>query len=191
MVRRKIFKIAQLADLSEADTLANSVIVAYPVSRVDKEVFKKVVYALNNKLAMKVLYKSPYENEPPSRYHVFSPWFIYFKYRAWYVWGKSDQYAKSSSFRISRMKLVELLSNGQYVNPPGDISMEETVYSENPFSRKKFKFILRIREPFASSVKDVKIGFPINKYFPKMMVPYCFLLRRLIWKRSLVGFYLR
>jgi len=147
-----------------ADTLSEAIIVANPVSKVDGSIFKKVVDAIYAKKVIKTQYRSPYElPEPQERVHHISPWFLYFKHKAWYVWGKSDQYDKSGSFRISRFRYAQIRDDMKYEEPPENIRIEDLIHSENPFCDDAYNLKLKIKEPFATSVKDMLNLYPQQK----------------------------
>ncbi|MGC9490302.1 MAG: helix-turn-helix transcriptional regulator [Thermovirgaceae bacterium] len=160
ILQTKLKKILPSQSRPKGESLAKATILAYPMSKMDKDVFKKVVEAIHSEKVLKLQYRSPYEERPVDRVHRLSPWFIYFKHRAWYVWGKSDQYEKSGSFRISRFRYAEILQGAVYEKPEEGVSLESFVHCEDPFCTKTYTLKLIIHEPFATSVKEVDDWYP-------------------------------
>ena len=156
----KLKRIMPEKSRTQAGTLSEAVILANPVSKIDESVFKKVVDAIHERKVVKTQYRSPYEDPPQDRLHYISPWFIYFKHKAWYVWGKSNQYDESSSFRISRFRYAEIVEDYSYEEPPKGLRLEDLVYAENPFCSQTYELKLKIKEPFATSVKDILNLYP-------------------------------
>jgi len=144
----------------QARTLSDAIILANPVSKMDVSIFKKIIDAIHERKVIKTQYRSPYEESPQDRIHYISPWFIYFKHKAWYVWGKSDQYDESSSFRISRFRYAEIVKYYPYESPPEGLRLEDLVHAENPFCSKTYDLQLKIKEPFATSVRDILNLYP-------------------------------
>ena len=158
-LRNKISNLVPERAKPKGETLARSSTVALPVSGMDAHVFRQVVNAMHNRQCLKIQYRSPYGRNPSARRHLVSPWFIYFRYRAWYLWGKSDLYPQSCAFRISRILLAEPATEG-FQEPPAGMTLEDVVHNGECPGERVYKVKLRIHEPFASSVVDVQDWYP-------------------------------
>ena len=164
-LRNKIKNIIPERSRPKGETLAISSTVNLPVSRMDPHVFRMIVNSIHEQKVLKVQYRSPYGKERKTRVHFISPWFIYFRYRAWYLWGKSNNYSEAGPFRISRIVIAEPVEV-PFEEKPEELDIGDFAFNDNPLRQDPVKVELKIYEPFASSVKDVPSWYPCQKVWP-------------------------
>ncbi len=89
---------------SQARKLAQSTVVALPVSSLDPGIFSRILSALGRKCTLSARYTSPYDSPPVTKHYHLSPWGVYFAGHAWYLWAWSHTSTPEGerAFRISR-----------------------------------------------------------------------------------------
>lgn len=100
-----------------AELLARSSVVSLPVSAMDPEHFEVLLGALHRRHAVETQYVSPYSPKVTARGYRLSPWGVYFRAHAWYLWAWSHDAEEERVFRVSRFRKVGL-SSAPYVEPP-------------------------------------------------------------------------
>ena len=146
--------------MEKADRLSDAVALSIPVSDLDEgqEVFQKVVRAIDEK---KVLHIREYEDMKGVKApRLVSPYALYFKYHAWYLLGASPTITDQTPagipapFRLSRMNLVEVLEDGDFIDCPySSEALQENIaldfHPSNP--DKNYHIKLRITDSFAKA----------------------------------------
>ncbi len=107
-----------------AEHLARSAVVSLPVSAMDPGHFDAILEALHRHRVLEARYASPYGHPVEERSYVLSPWGVYFRAHAWYLWAWSHGAEEERTFRISRFRRVEP-SPLPYVTPPEDSGVED------------------------------------------------------------------
>jgi len=102
-----------------AEHLARSAVVSLPVSTMDPGHFDAILEAMRRRRVLEARYASPYSHPVEERSYVLSPWGVYFRAHAWYLWAWSHGAEEERTFRVSRFRKVEP-SSTPYVPPPED-----------------------------------------------------------------------
>lgn len=102
-----------------AEMLARSSVVSLPVSTMNPEHFEVILGAIHRRRVLETRYVSPYNPTPTERRHLLSPWGVYFRAHAWYLWAWSHEAGEERIFRISRFRRVALASEA-YVEAPAE-----------------------------------------------------------------------
>ena len=140
---------------SEGKEIGRCVTVSLPVAKMDNELFSSLIEAAYNQKAIKILYKSPY-NDKPAQCHILSPWKFYFQEHAWYMLAWNHRFQKEGVWRVSRIMKMEKTTD-EYSVCPSDFNYEKITasawfgYSQDL----KYKVELRVRPPLAASIKEV------------------------------------
>jgi predicted DNA-binding transcriptional regulator YafY len=89
---------------SQARQLAQSAVMALPVSTLNSEIFAHILHAMGRKRTIDAWYTKPYDLHPKPEHYRLSPWGVYFVGHAWYLWAWSHTSTPEGerSFRISR-----------------------------------------------------------------------------------------
>lgn len=157
-VWKQLAKLVKPEQARTGESLAGAVAVAVPVSSERcrgftgmKDAFPKVVRALEERRMLRFRYRSPYVGMEKTLDLRVSPWGVYFKHHAWYLWGKAVEFDGPGPFRLSRMQAVEVLDASAEAPALGarleDIALRDFDPKEAPGTRYAVK--LRIRHPFA------------------------------------------
>lgn len=103
-----------------------SVALATPVSTCDSTVFPRLHMAIRAKSCVRIRYVSPYRVPSEEREYTLSPWGMYFREHSWYLWtGRSDKpTGQGFTFRLSRLRSVELCPELPYAEPPQGATLE-------------------------------------------------------------------
>ena len=103
-----------------------SVSLTTPVSPCDPVVFPRLHLAIRTKTCARIRYTSPYRTPPEEREYTLSPWGMYFREHSWYLWtGRADKpAAQGFTFRLARIKSVELCPELTYADQPQGWSLE-------------------------------------------------------------------
>ena len=107
----------------KGEKLALSSVVALPVSSMDPAVFETLVNAVNDRKTVRLRYCSPY-GDCETREHVVSPWGMYFRAHAWYLWSWSCEKEHPMTLRIGRISSIVAFGTPPYVEPPKDQNVE-------------------------------------------------------------------
>jgi len=147
----------------KGDMFARATTVAFPVSRTSKDAFQKVVDAIFEKRVLKISQYKTYGGDEMS-FHI-SPWFIYFKYHSWYLWGKAEEFDRSGPFRISRMRLICPAPSKTYVSPPENIDMKDYIYRDGKPGAQETSYSVRLRihPPFAVPAME-------TEWYPRQVI---------------------
>ncbi|HOO64860.1 MAG TPA: WYL domain-containing protein [Synergistaceae bacterium] len=144
---------------SQARKLAQSAVMALPVSSLDPEIFSRILSALGHKRTIEARYTKPYTHHPkPERYHL-SPWGVYFAGHAWYLWAWSHTSTPEGerAFRISRFDSVGVTDEGAREIPEG---RNLTTYAEGAWyafsGGKRRKVLLKVYPPMSRVVAETK-----------------------------------
>jgi predicted DNA-binding transcriptional regulator YafY len=149
--------------MEQGERLGQMISFDIPVSKMDAghKVFQKVVRAIDEKKALKVLsYEHRDGTQAPC---TISPYALYLKYHAWYLMGTESPSEGESSppkvFRLNRMRSVEVLENGGHIECPftPEELRENIELDYDPDSRgKDYHVKLRITGRFARAVMETK-----------------------------------
>ncbi len=100
----------------EGEKLAESTVVALPVSRMDPMVFETILNAISDRRNVRFQYESPYSGEG-SKPRCVSPWGVFFLAHAWYFWGVAGEGEEPRTYRVSRIRSVFAFEDGGYIPP--------------------------------------------------------------------------
>jgi len=94
------------AGLSDhGERLGRSAVVALPVSPMDPKTFETCLNAIRQSKAIRIRYRSPYGDGSVKSYEL-SPWGVFFRAHAWYLWAGWPEAGEARTFRISRIQQV-------------------------------------------------------------------------------------
>ncbi|HOI81223.1 MAG TPA: WYL domain-containing protein [Synergistales bacterium] len=139
----------------QGEKLAESTVVALPVSRMDPMVFETVINAVSDRRRIHFQYESPYSVEGRKQRRI-SPWGVFFLAHAWYVWGSHSERDEPRTYRISRISSVFALDDGQYSPPPEGQDTRSFASSAwyGCSGGARHKVAVRVRAPLASVVEE-------------------------------------
>ena len=143
-------------NLSEqGEALGRCAVVALPVSAMDPHVFEELLRAVRERKNVRIVYLSPW-GDGAEREHELAPWGVFFRAHAWYLWGGSPRFSTFSTYRISRIRAVELLQEPWSVEPPEGACLAQ--YAASAWyglpGEAKHTVRLRIDPPLASVVAE-------------------------------------
>jgi predicted DNA-binding transcriptional regulator YafY len=87
------------------ERLGKAAVVALPVSPMDPKVFETCLNAIRKGNAIRIRYRSPY-GDGAVRHYELSPWGVFFRAHAWYLWAGSPSCGEARTFRISRIAQI-------------------------------------------------------------------------------------
>jgi len=87
------------------ERLGKAAVVALPVSPMDPKVFETCINAIRESKAIRIRYRSPYGDGAVKSYEL-SPWGVFFRAHAWYLWAGNPSCGEARTFRISRIAQV-------------------------------------------------------------------------------------
>jgi len=135
--------------------LAGSAVVALPVSRMDPGVFETLIGAISNRRTVRFRYRSPYSGGK-AKDHDVSPWGVFFRAHAWYLWGFSSRRRKPVTFRVSRIARVSAFDITGYI-PPGE-EQDVVSYAASAWyacsGEGLYDIRIRVRQPLGSVVEE-------------------------------------
>ncbi len=106
------------AGLSDhGERLGQSAVVALPVSPLDPKVFETCLNAIRQSKTIRIRYRSPYRDGSYKDYEL-SPWGVFFRAHAWYLWAGSPQCGEARTFRVSRIARVVMEERPLDMPPP-------------------------------------------------------------------------
>jgi predicted DNA-binding transcriptional regulator YafY len=106
------------AGLSDhGERLGQSAVVALPVSPMDPKVFETCLNAIRQSKAIRIRYRSPYGDGSVKPYEL-SPWGVFFRAHAWYLWAGHPISGETRTFRISRISQVVMEEREMDMTPP-------------------------------------------------------------------------
>ena len=103
----------------EASRLARGVVVSLPVSSLDPRIFQILLEAVERRQIVRGHYVSPYGAQPVAKDVVLSPWGVFFRAHAWYLWAWSHSSEGERTYRISRFSTL-LVTEKPAMEPPED-----------------------------------------------------------------------
>jgi predicted DNA-binding transcriptional regulator YafY len=147
--------------MERGERLSRSISIAAPVSNVNAnpKIFQDVVQAIDDKKVLKV---SQYEERDGKKSsYTISPNALFFKYHAWYLVGISPEKNEASPavFRLNRMKIVEPLPNGDFIESPySPEELRENIELDFDPDKpnKEYLIKLRITGSFAKPVMETE-----------------------------------
>jgi predicted DNA-binding transcriptional regulator YafY len=106
---------------SQAQKLAQSAVMALPISTLDPDKFSKILQALGRKRTVEAWYTKPNAPEPKEEHYHLSPWGVYFRAHAWYLWAWSHTSTPEGerTFRISRFNQISMTNETARKIPEG------------------------------------------------------------------------
>ena len=135
-----------------------SIALAHPVSPCETSVFPRLHMAIRTKSCVRIRYVSPYRVPAEEREYTLSPWGMYFREHSWYLWtGRSDKTSPQGfTFRLSRVKAVELCPELPWTAPPQDVTPETFAHSAwfAASGAPRYSVTLKIYPPLASIVAE-------------------------------------
>ena len=99
----KMGAITETKLVDQGNVLAKSAVIGIPVTDVEEDIFKRILFATHHREVISYDFKSPYRDNL-IRHYTLSPWGIFFKDNSWYVWGV--KHAKGKEVRNFRMTLI-------------------------------------------------------------------------------------
>ena len=87
---------------AEASHLAKSAVVSLPISAFDPAIFETLLRAIRTGHPVRGRYTSPYDADPVEKPVMLSPWGVFFRAHAWYLWAWSHSSGGERTYRISR-----------------------------------------------------------------------------------------
>lgn len=140
---------------SEGERLAESTVVALPVSRMDPMVFETIVNAVSDKRNIHFQYESPYSGEGSKPRNI-SPWGVFFLAHAWYAWGTAGEGQKPKTYRVSRIRSVFAFEEGDFIPP--EEGQDTRTYASSAWygcpGGDKHDILLRIKPPLSAVVEE-------------------------------------
>jgi len=103
----------------QGERLGQSAVVALPVSPMDSKVFETCINAIRESKAIRIRYRSPYGDGTVKAYEL-SPWGVFFRAHAWYLWAGNPACGEARTFRISRIAQVAMEERPMDMPPPED-----------------------------------------------------------------------
>lgn len=101
----------------QGERLGQSAVVALPVSPMDSKVFETCLNAIRQSKAIRIRYRSPYGDGNVKAYEL-SPWGVFFRAHAWYLWAGHPASGETRTFRISRISQVIMEERKMDMAPP-------------------------------------------------------------------------
>ena len=109
----------------QGDELGKSAVVALPVSPVDPDIFETITTAITNRRMLRLRYAAPGRSGDSPHEHDVSPWGVYFRAHAWYLWALNERFTTPNPFRIGRITRADILDRAWHEVPPGDLCVEQ------------------------------------------------------------------
>jgi len=107
---------------AEASHLAKSAVVSLPISAFDPAIFETLLRAIRTGHPVRGRYTSPYDADPVEKPVMLSPWGVFFRAHAWYLWAWSHSSGGERTYRISRFTDL-YITDEPAVAPPEDRSV--------------------------------------------------------------------
>ena len=161
-VRAQIDRYLDAEKKNFADNLGDAITVAMPVGKVDTDIFKKIIDAIQKKKMLLIGEYRTFNGKMAVKH--FSPWIVYFRYHTWYAWGVTEEDYEINQFsgplRISRMNNVSNYEDMSYREPNdnyGNLMTNLVKKDCNPNDQYVlFDIVLRIFPSFAEAAKDIE-----------------------------------
>lgn len=99
------------------ERLGQAAVMALPVSPMDPKVFETCINGIRQAKAIRIRYRSPYGDGTLKDYEL-SPWGVFFRAHAWYLWAGSPACGEARTFRISRIAQVAMEERPMDMPPP-------------------------------------------------------------------------
>ncbi|MDO9509338.1 MAG: WYL domain-containing protein [Thermovirgaceae bacterium] len=139
----------------EGEKLAESTVVALPVSRMDPMVFETILNAISDGRNVRFQYESPYSGEG-SKPRCISPWGVFFLAHAWYFWGVAGEGEEPRTYRVSRIRSVFAFDDSGYI-PPRE-GQDTRSYASSAWygcsGGEKHDILIRVRPPLSAVVEE-------------------------------------
>lgn len=103
----------------EAERLAQGTVVALPVSTLNAAFFETILDAIRRHRIIRARYTSPYAPVPEERPVTLSPWGVFFRAHAWYLWSWSHGSEAERTYRISRFAALDVTEEPALAPPEG------------------------------------------------------------------------
>jgi predicted DNA-binding transcriptional regulator YafY len=141
------------------ERLGQSAVVALPVSSMDPKVFETCLNAIRQSKAIRIRYRSPYGDGNEKAYEL-SPWGVFFRAHAWYLWAGNPAVGEARTFRVSRVSQVAIEERHMDMEPPADglAAFAQSAWYACP-GEPCHKVTVRVRPPLADVVAETPWHF--------------------------------
>ena len=143
------------AGLSDhGERLGQSAVVALPVSSMDPKAFETCLNAIRESKAIRIRYRSPYGDGTVKDYEL-SPWGVFFRAHAWYLWAGNPSCGEARTFRISRIAQVVMEERPMDMPPPetGVAAFAQSAWYACP-GEPCHDVTVRVRPPLADVIAE-------------------------------------
>ena len=140
----------------QGDAIGKCAVVTLPVSPVDPGIFETITGAITKKRMLRIAYNAPGRAAEAPHEHTLSPWGVYFRAHAWYLWALNERFDAPSPFRIGRVTGAEVLDRPWHADPPADTCVE--TYASSAWygmpGPATIPVRIRVRSPLATAVSE-------------------------------------
>lgn len=136
------------------ERLGQSAVVALPVSPMDPKVFETCLNAIRQSKAIRIRYRSPYGDGSVKGYEL-SPWGVFFRAHAWYLWAGNPACGEARTYRVSRISQVVMEERPMDMQPPeaGVAAFAQSAWYACP-GEPCHDVAIRVRPPLADVVAE-------------------------------------
>lgn len=136
------------------ERLGKAAVVALPVSPMDPKVFETCINAIRRSCSIRIRYRSPYGDGAAKSYEL-SPWGVFFRAHAWYLWAGCPGAGEARTFRISRILHASMEERPLDMAPPesGVAAFAESAWYACP-GEPCHSVAIRVRPPLADVVAE-------------------------------------